>query len=335
MTTRRRVSPLAAVALIALLLVVVGVTPAVSQKPMTIRIGVHTSIMGAPDVIAIRQGYFKQEGLNPEWRRFALGKDGRDAMIAGAIDINATAPVPFLIGLERGVPYVAIGVNSHFCGSNQLVVLKSSDLNNVAQLKGKRIGLPKGTITEFIFQSKIAPSHGLKPGDYQIANIPDAKDRVPSMVAKAVDMTALGDPFVAVAEQEGVIRILEDFCKYDPLPFMMTATTKIVQENPDAVVAYLRGWLRAIKLLKEEPEKAAQVYLDDLKSQGKELALPVLDKALRRMRWEPEITPAMDKYLLEMAKDMVAATSGDRLKAVPDLAKGVNKELMKKAMAGR
>jgi ABC-type nitrate/sulfonate/bicarbonate transport system substrate-binding protein len=205
----------------------------------------------------------------------------------------------------------------------------------VDQLKGKRIELPKGTITEFIFLSKIAPAHGLKAGDYQVANIPDAKDRVPSMVARAVDMTALGDPFVAIAEQEGVIRTLEDFCKYDVLPFMMTATTKVVRENPDAVVAYLRGWLRAVTLLKDEPEKAAAVYLDDLKSQGREVALPVLDKALRRMRWEPEITPAIDKYLVDMAKDMTVATSGQRLKAVPDLAKGVNKELMKKAMAGR
>src|SRR5437667_12257439 len=169
-------------------------TASPQAKPLKIRLGVHASIMGAPDVIAIRQGYFKQAGLDVEHRKFFLGKEGRDAMIAGAIDLNATAPTPFLIGLDKGVPYVAIGVNSLFCGSNHLVVLKSSDINTVAQLKGKRIGLPKGTITEFIFVSKVAPAHGLKASDFQIANIPDAKDRVPSMVAKAVDMAALGDP---------------------------------------------------------------------------------------------------------------------------------------------
>ena len=38
---------------------------ALSQaKPLKIRLGVHASIMGAPDVIAIRQGYFKQAGLD-------------------------------------------------------------------------------------------------------------------------------------------------------------------------------------------------------------------------------------------------------------------------------
>src|SRR3989441_172125 len=246
-----------------------------------------------------------------------------------------TAPTPFLIGLDKGVPYVAIGVNSLFCGSTHLVVLKQSDVNSVAQLKGKRVGLPKGTITEFVFVRKVAPAHGLKATEFQVANIPDAKDSVPSLVAKAVDLTALGDPFVAIAEHEGVIRVLEDFCRYDVMPFMLTATTKIVQDNPAAVVAYLRGWLRAVKVLKEEPEKAAQVYLDDLKSLGREVPLPVLDRALRRMRWEPEVTPQMDRYLADMARDMLASTSGERLRAMPDLARSVNKDLLRKAMASR
>jgi NitT/TauT family transport system substrate-binding protein len=328
-------SVLLAALISALTLGLVG--PAGAQAPVKIRLGVHTQFMGAPDVIAIRQGYFKQEGLDVDWRRFALGKEGRDAMIAGAIDINNTAPVPFMVGLDKGVPYVAVAVNSYFCGSNHIAVLKSSDINGAAQLKGKKVGLPKGTITEFVFMSRILPAHGLKAGDVQVANIPDAKDRLPSLVARAVDSTVIPDPFMAIAEGDGLVRGLEDFCKYDVMPFMTTATTRIVKENPDAVVRYLRGWLRAVKLLKEEPEKAAGVYLDDLKSLGRDLPLPVLDRALRRMRWEPVVTPAMDKYLLDQAREMVAAPagSGDRIRAVPDLAKGVNKELLAKAMAGR
>lgn len=321
----------AAVALVAL-----AVPPVTAQKPMTIRLGVHTQFMGAPDVIAIRQGYFKQEGLDVQWRRFALGKEGRDAMIAGHIDVNNTAPVPFLVGLEKGVPYVAIAVNSFFCGTNHIAVAKSSDINSVAQLKGKKVGLPKGTITEFVFLDKILPAHGLKASDVQVANVPDAKDRYPSLIAKAVDATVIPDPFMTIVEQDGQVRALEDYCKYDPLPFMTTATTKIVKENPDAVVAYLRGWLRAVKLLKEEPEKAAAVYLEDVKSQGRDVPLAALDKALRHMKWEPQIDAKMDKYLLDTAKEMVNASSGnDRLKAVPDLGRGVNKDLFKKATAGR
>jgi NitT/TauT family transport system substrate-binding protein len=330
--TRRRLAALAA----ALgLVLVVGAVAGAQSRPLRLRLGVHTQLMGVPDVIAIREGYFKQEGLEVDWRRFALGKEGRDAMIAGAIDVNSTATTPFLIGLDKGVPYTAVAVNSIFCGTNHIVVRKDSDINNVGQLKGKKIGIPKGTVTEFIFLSKVVPSYGLKPGDIETPNIPDAKDRIPSLLAKAIDAATVADPFVAIAEHEGLVRVIDNFCKYDQMPFMLTATNKILKEQPDAVVAYLRGWLRAVKLLKEEPEKAAAVYTDEQKSLGRDVPVAVIDKALRRMRWEPDIAPAIERYLTDQAKELVAGTIEGRIKTVPDLTRSLNKDLLAKAKASR
>ena len=45
-----------------------------------------------------------------------------------------------------------------------------------------------------------------------------------------------------------------------------------------------------------------------------------------------ELTAEMDRYLLDQAKELVA---GGQLRAVPDIAKGENKDLLRKAMAGR
>jgi NitT/TauT family transport system substrate-binding protein len=330
--TRKRCAALSAVLGLVL---VAGAIAAAQPRPLKIRLGVHTQLMGVPDVIAIRQGYFKQEGLEVDWRRFALGKEGRDAMIAGAIDVNSTATTPFMIGLDKGVPYTAVAVNSIFCGTNHIVVRKESDINNVGQLKGKKVGIPKGTVTEFIFLSKVMPSYGLKPGDLETPNIADAKDRIPSLLAKAIDAATVADPFVAIAEHEGLVRAIDNFCKYDQMPFMLTVTNKILKEQPDAVVAYLRGWLRAVKLLKDEPEKAAAVYTDEQKSLGREVPVAVIDKALRRMRWEPDITPAIETYLKDQAKELVAGTIEGRIKAVPDLSRSLNRELLAKAKAAR
>ena len=310
-------------------------TASPQAKPLKLRIGVHASIMGAPDVIAIRQGYFKQAGLDVEHRKFFLGKEGRDAMIAGAIDINATAPTPFLIGLDKGVPYTSVAVNSMICAATHIVALKSSDLNSVSQLRGKKIGLAKGTITEYVFMARVAPSYGLKPGDFQVANIPDPKDQIPSLIAKAIDMSSLGEPHSAIGEQDGTIRIIEDYCKYDPLPFILTATNKVIKENPDAVVAYLRGWLRAIKFLKEEPQKAAAVYVEEQKSLGRDISVAVIDKALQRIKWEPDITPQMEKYLVDQAKDLLAGAGEGRINTMPDIAKALNRDLLARAKAAR
>ncbi|HEY3154658.1 MAG TPA: aliphatic sulfonate ABC transporter substrate-binding protein, partial [Candidatus Binatia bacterium] len=62
---------------IAVLVLVLGMAPTIfAQRPLTIRLGVHGAVQGAPDVIAIRQGYFKQEGLEVDWRRFGVGREG-------------------------------------------------------------------------------------------------------------------------------------------------------------------------------------------------------------------------------------------------------------------
>ena len=324
----------AVLATLGLVLVLAGAASPQS-RPLKIRLGVHASIMGAADVIAIRQGYFKQAGLEVESRKFFLGKEGRDAMIAGAIDINATAPTPFLIGLDKGVPYTAVAVNSMICAAQHLVTLKSSDINSVSNLRGKKIGLPKGTIAEYIFLTRIAPSSGLKPGDFQVANIPDPKDMIPSLIAKAIDIGSIGDPHSAIGEHDGTIRVIEDYCKYDPIPFMLTVTNKAIKENPDAVVAYLRGWLRAVKFLKEEPQKAAAVYVEEQKSLGREIPVTVIDKALQRMKWEPDLTPTLEKYLVDQAKDLLAGAGEGRINAMPDVAKALNRDLLARAKAAR
>ncbi len=326
---RRLTSPVPIVLILAGLLG--GPTRAEGQQPLRARLAVHTATMGAPDTIAIRLGYFKEAGLEVDWRKFQTGKAGRDAMVGGSIEINSTAASPFLTGLSQKVPFIAVAVNSHFCGANAIVVLKSSDVQSVAQLKGKKIANARGTISDYVFAAKMAPAHGLKPSDYQVANM-DAKDRVAALVAKAVDAASLTEPFMSVAEHEGIVRVLEDYCKYDPLPFMVTATQKIIQENPAAVVAYLRGWLKAVKLLKEQPEKAAQAYWEDKKESGYSVPLEVIDKSLRKMRWEPEITPEIERYLMDQARELQEAK---RILALPDVARGLNRELLAKAAAGR
>ncbi len=100
-------------------------------------------------------------------------------------------------------------------------------------------------------------------------------------------------------------------------------------------MAYLRGWLRAVKLMKDDPQKAAEVYLEEQKSVGRDVPFAVVDKALRRIKWEPEITRDIEKYLVDQAKDLTTGAGEGRLKSVPDIAKALNRDLLKKAMASR
>ena len=76
------------------------------------------------------------------------------------------------------------------------------------------------------------------------------------------------------------------------------------------------------------------VHGEEQKSLGRSVPVSVLDKTLRRMRWEPEITPQLEKYLADQAKDLMAGAGEGRLNSIPAIADAVNKELLQKAKAG-
>ena len=81
--------------------------------------------------------------------------------------------------------------------------------------------------------------------------------------------------------------------------------------------------------------KAAAIYTEEQKSVGRDVSVAVIDKALRRIKWEPEITRDIEKYLVDQAKDLTTGAGEGRLKSVPDVAKALNRDLLKKAMASR
>jgi hypothetical protein len=74
------------------------------------------------------------------------------------------------------------------------------------------------------------------------------------------------------------------------------------------------------------------VYTDEQKSLGREVP-GVIDR-LRRMRGA-DITPAIETYLRDQAKELAAGTIEGRIKAVPDLSRSLNRDLLAKAKAGR
>jgi hypothetical protein len=53
------------------------------------------------------------------------------------------------------------------------------------------------------------------------------------------------------------------------------------------------------------------------------------------MKWVPDLTPEIEKYLVDQAKDLVAGAGEGRISAMPDVAKALNRDLLTRAKAAR
>ena len=93
----------------------------------------------------------------------------------------------------------------------------------------------------------------------------------------------------------------------------------------------LRDWLPAVRIIRRQPDRAAEIMWNAFKAQGYSMPLAVLRRAMGRLDVSPDFLPALGPYLTDQAKVLVAQ---GQLKAVPDWNAVLVRESLQKAMAG-
>ena len=304
-------------------------TAAGARAPAKVRLGYQATLWGAPAIVAEEEGFFAKAGANVEVIRMSSGKDIRDAMVAGRTDVGSLGATPFIVGAAKG-DIVAIGMVAYAGKTLAVVAARDSGVRTVADLRGKRVGSQIGSITDHVFQNVIAPKAGLKKGDFQVFNS-KFQDHVAALAARSIDAFAGVDPYPAIAEHDGLGTIVVDYQDYDITPVLLAANRPFVREHPEAVAQLLRGWLLAVRLFRDQPERAAEVVWNAFKAQGYTMPPAVLRKAVGRLDVNPDFIPALGPYLAEQAKVLVQQ---GQLKSVPDWNSVLVREYLQKAMAG-
>jgi len=301
----------------------------VARADATVRLGYQATLWGAPAIVAEEEKLFAKAGGNVEVLRMSSGKDIRDAMVAGKTDVGSLGATPFIVGAAKG-DIVAIAMVAYAGKTLALVAGKDTGIKAVADLRGKRVGSQIGSITDHILQNVIVPRAGLKKGDVQVFNT-KFQDHVAALAAHSIDAFAGVDPYPAMAEHDGLGAIVMDYQDYDITPVLLAANRPFVREHPEAVVQFLRGWLLAVKIFREQPDRAAEVVWNAFKAQGYTMPLAVLRKAVGRLDVNPESVPALGPYLTDQAKVLMGQ---GQLKAVPDWNAVLVREYLQKAMGG-
>ena len=295
-------------------------TPAdAAEKPEKLRIGIHRAIMGSFDVIADRKGYWKEEGLEYTVQYFKQGKLMTNAVIQGNLDTGTTGFSPFVTAVSKGAKLKGLGVTTEICAtSGRIMVPVKSNIKSVKDLKGKRFATLDGTSTDIAFRAKVLPRYGLGVADLKWLNVV-ATDRVAAIVSENADAALIGDPQAEIAVQKGIVREIENLCEYDRTRMMHIGNPQTLKANPQQYEKYFRGWLKAHKLLKENPEEFARVYHEALLEVGDKAELQVVLAVIKRLPSAPLLTDQALQDLQEIAKAQV--TLG-YIKDHPDFSKG-------------
>ena len=217
-------------------------------------------------------------GYKVTWIEFPAGPQLLEALNVGAIDFGNTGEAPPIFAQAAGAPFVYVGYEPAAPKGEAILVPKDSPIKTLADLKGKKVALNKGSNVHFLL-AKALEKGGVAYAEVQLAYLTPADARA-AFERGAVDAWVIWDPFLAAAEAATGARTLADGTGLVSNYQFYLSTRTFAAGNPKAVQAVLDE-LREVDNWVQKDPKAAAAQL----SGPTGIPAPVLEVAITRQNY--------------------------------------------------
>lgn len=207
------------------------------------------------------QHLLENRGYNVTWVLSAGSNKANEGLRAKGLDFGSTAGSAALVARANGTPIKIVDVYSR-PEWTALVVGRTSTINSVADLRGKKIAVTKGTDPYFFLLQSLATA-GLSPTDIEIVNLQHSDGKT-ALERGDVDAWSGLDPFMAQTVQQQGSRLLyrnPDFNSYG----VLNAREDFIAAHPDAVQSVVNSYEEARKWAKAHPEELAALLASQAK----------------------------------------------------------------------
>jgi sulfonate transport system substrate-binding protein len=215
---------------------------------------------------------FAKDGISIRWVQTLGSNKALEFLNAGSIDFGSTAGSAALVGRIGGNPIKSIYVYSK-PEWTALVTRKDTNINSVADLKGKRVAVTRGT-DPHIFLVRALQKAGMTEKDITpvLLQHPDGKT---ALIRGDVDAWAGLDPMMAQAELQDGARLFyrdADANTYG----ILNVREEFAKDHPDLVKRVLAVYETARKYALAHPDELEKSFIAATK-----LPNNVVEKQLR------------------------------------------------------
>ncbi len=155
------------------------------------------TLYSAHIIIAREKGYFTKHDLDVEPKLFTAGRLTLDAVMAGAIDMCATAETPMTAAVMAQLPIAVVARMAK--ATPTTLVNGDSGIKTLQDLKGKKLGVSIGSGSE-VYLFNVLAKAGLKPSDTTYVNL-RPEDMPGALANGSVDAINTWQPNIANAER--------------------------------------------------------------------------------------------------------------------------------------
>jgi sulfonate transport system substrate-binding protein len=192
-----------------------------------------------------------------EWVEFQFGPPLLEALGAGAVDIGSVGDSPPIFAQAAGADLVYISGSSTVASG--VVVPKDSPIRSIAELKGKKVAIAKGSSSHNLTVQALR-KFGLDFPDIEPVYLAPA-DAVAAFTTGQVDAWTIWDPYFAIAETRHGARSIattndEGLGGYS----YYLANRTLANEHPELIVAVLEGLQEVSDWANANKDKVAAIH---------------------------------------------------------------------------
>lgn len=309
-----------------------GRTPAgAAPASRPLRYGYQLNIFGGVGIVLAATQAYRKFGLNVEAVGSGASLNLREALVTGQLDMLTMAAVPFVVLQSRDPRYVVLLTTIYGGGTQAIVVRADSTIRSVADLKGKKVASRLGTSADATFQQLVLPRFGLRPSDVQILNL-DFPDHAAALAAGTVDAFVGAEPFVSLAEDAGIGRVITLLEPYDMAPSFLVASQAFVQSGRPELRTFLEAWVEAYSLIKSDKGAFVDAIWKFYQNQGYGIERRIAERIVDRADFSPAFRPGLAEYMASLASRLKASGS---IEQVPDFRGVLRNEVVADIMKRR
>lgn len=193
------------------------------------------------------------EGVDVKWTEFPGGPQLLEGLNVGSIDFGVTGETPPVFAQAAKADLVYVAYEPPAPTSEALLVPKDSPIKTVADLKGKKVALNKGSNVHYLLVRALEDA-GLKYTDIQTVFLAPADARA-AFERGAVDAWVIWDPYQAAAEKQLQARTLKDGTGLVDNHQFYLATRPYAKDHPKVIEAMVDEVRKTGEWSKANPEQ--------------------------------------------------------------------------------
>jgi NitT/TauT family transport system substrate-binding protein len=233
--------------------VVLGVSFGATAEAGQMRLGMTTWVGYGPMFLARDKGFFKENGLDVELQIIEDAALYMAAIAAGKLDGNASTIDEIMKYRSPDFCFKAVVALDDSHGGDGVLV--QTDVNSLADLKGKAVGMNEGSVSQFWFNI-LLKREGMTEKDLQITNM-TADDAAAAFIAGQIPAAVTWEPHLTLVRTKNQGKVLIDSASTPGLIVDVVALTcDYIDKNPKDVEAFVKGLYKAVEFIKTNPEEA-------------------------------------------------------------------------------